>query len=511
MGLHDMDGWQVAVGLGTLAVTIYIYSSFTSPRITRHGRPLKRPPNTLPLVGNGLYFLRARQTLLAWFVRCERQLGYETVHISVPTLPPGVILHDPRNVDFVFRNEGVFEKGDFVKRRTLALFGHGIINVDGPLWRAQRRAGLHFLGARNLRVLTDVALPRYLGDAVRELRRAGAAREVLDLQAVMMELTAQLVGKMAYDMEMHAGDDFTRAFDRASGYTAERFQNPLWFLTEPVFGASFRACLRTIKAFGRDIVASAVASAAAAAAATDKEDATELDTVSGSLIQSLLSALGDEELVADAALNYLSAGRDTIAQALTWTFYMLQRHQPVAQKLQSVLRDALGEAGDDDAAPIDPERLTPTALPYVTAVFYETLRLYPPVPLEIKQVQQATALPDGTLLPRTSVVVFCAWALGRSRTTWGPDADEFRPERWLAGGRFVGRPAGEFPVFNGGPRLCVGKRMAELVAVHVIAVLARSFVFEPAYEGERVSKSSLTLPMKGGLPVYVRRIDRSAA
>jgi len=146
----------------------------------------------------------------------------------------------------------------------------------------------------------------------------------------------------------------------------------------------------------------------------------------------------------------------------------------------------------------------PTTLPYVTAVFYETLRFYPPVPFELKQCEQATTLPDGTYLPKSAVLVWCTWAMNRSKLIWGPNADDFIPERWLEDGNLISRPAFEYPVFNGGPRTCLGKKMAELVAVQVIATLVLKFDFEAVEEMERISKNSLTLPMEGGLPCYVK-------
>ncbi|KAH7319688.1 cytochrome P450, partial [Stachybotrys elegans] len=407
------------IGAAALAASVS-YLFLAQPRITRSdGKPLKPAPNTLPLVGNGLFFLQARQILLAWFVRCQRTAGLETLALRVPSLPPGAVVHDPRIVDFIFRNEECFKKGEFVTERIFDLFGHGIINVDGPLWRAQRRAGTHFLSVRNLRVLTDVALPRYLDDAVRSLEARADGSTVVDLQAVMMELTAQLVGKMAYGMEMHADDDFTVAFDRASGYTAERFQNPLWKLTEVFTGAQYRTCLATVKSFGRRIVASAVAASATEGEKGEGEEDAELDSVSGSLIKSLMAAINDETLVADAALNYLSAGRDTVAQALTWTFYMLMRHAGAAEKLREELAAAAAAGGSAAAAETAEQQPlpSPASLPYAMAVFYETMRLYPPIPLEIKQAQQAVTLPDGTHLPRLSVVLWCTWALNRSRET----------------------------------------------------------------------------------------------
>ena len=81
------------------------------------------PPDTLPLAGNGLMFLQDRWKLFSWFDKCQRQFGYETVSLTVPTLPPGILIHDPQNLDFVFKNEGIFTKGRFVKERSWDLFG----------------------------------------------------------------------------------------------------------------------------------------------------------------------------------------------------------------------------------------------------------------------------------------------------------------------------------------------------------------------------------------------------
>lgn len=420
-----------------------------------------------------------------------------------------MVINDPKNLEYVFKNEGVFSKGDFFKRLSRDLFGNGIINVDGELWKAQRKAGLAFLNTSNLRVLTDVALPRYLGQAVKHLNEKMHDESVVDLQMVFHEITSQLMGKMAYDMEMHADDDFTVAFDYASGATTERFQNPLWFVTEPFTGSQFKKALNTIRTFGLEIVENAAKThdKSQDMSSTSDSNSDRLDEVSGSLIHSLLEVFaGDQKMVSDAALNYLSAGRDTVAQALTWCIYLLMQHKRVADRIREEVVAASGvspraASGDE----INTAAFTPVSLPYTTATFYETLRLYPPIPFEIKQCEKASTLPDGTHLPEKSIVFWCTWAMNRSKIHWGDDADSFRPERWLTeDGKLVTKSAAEFPVFNGGPRLCLGKRMAELLAVQVIATMVLLFDFTPAYRGERVSKSSLTLPMKDGLPCLVR-------
>jgi cytochrome P450 len=290
-------------------------------------------------------------------------------------------------------------------------------------------------------------------------------------------------------MDMHASDAFSQAFDYAAGVTSRRFQNPAWRLTELFTGRKFRRALADVHAFGASIV-EAAAEQGISGDATD--DATGS---SATLMQSLLLTISDPRIVADAALNYLSAGRDTTAQALTWTLHLLSSHA-------SVLAAARAEVSACTAAH------TPAALPYTLGLLYEALRLYPPVPVEMRQTARAVQLPDGTALPAGAVVLWSIWAIGRS-TRW-VDAAAVRPERWLREGRFVPPAAAELPVFNGGARLCLGKGLAERVAVAVLAPLLLRWDVEGP-EVARVAPHGLTLAVDGGLLCRVRpRADPEA-
>lgn len=309
-------------------------------------------------------------------------------------------------------------------------------------------------------------------------------------------------------MEMQADDEFTVSFDHASGGTAERFQNPLWMITELFTGAKLRKSISVVRNFGRHIVTKAVQDRQSQKS-SEKEFGGEdgkLDQISGSLIQSLLDAIQDEQMVADAALTYLSAGRDTTGQALTWTFYLLMRNPRVVAKIREEATQLLIEK---DVAltqdQFDSSLFNPVTMPYSMAVFYEVLRLYPPIPFEIRQCNEDVTLPDGTFLPKSSILVWCLWAMQRSKLTWGEDADEFKPERFLdAGNKLITRSPSEYPVFYGGPRTCLGRKMAEAIAAQVIPTIACLFDFVPTSDDERISKTSLTLPMEGGLPVTVK-------
>lgn len=106
-------------------------------------------------------------------------------------------------------------------------------------------------------------------------------------------------------MDIHNSDPFSKSFDFASGATGKRFQNPLWQVTEIFFGAEFRDAIARVNAFGSMLVANAVETRKTEKA-VQKE--TSFGQVSGSLINSLLESIDDQQMVADAALNYLSAG-----------------------------------------------------------------------------------------------------------------------------------------------------------------------------------------------------------
>ena len=307
-------------------------------------------------------------------------------------------------------------------------------------------------------------------------------------------------------MDIDSSSPFSKAFDYASDHIGLRFQNPLYFITEIFTGGPFQDAISEVKRFGAQIVHTAKQRRGNIALTSLIENS---EPEFNALIDSLMESFSNPTIIADAALNFLSAGRDTTAQSLTWTLYALLRHPEAIRRLRA--EHAIALSPDQ---PLSAAMLQPANIPYTLAVFYEALRLYPPVPFELKQCVSPVTLPDGTFLPRDSVIVWCIWAMNRSFETWGSDAEVFRPERWLDGqGRLVSKTAFEFPVFNGGPRSCLGKKMAELMVCWVLVRVLGEFEFEEVLRldgrGEvtgRSSKNSLTLPMEGGLPVIVKHL-----
>lgn len=107
-------------------------------------------------------------------------------------------------------------------------------------------------------------------------------------------------------------------------------------------------------------------------------------------------------------------------------------------------------------------------LSYLKAVIREGLRLWPPVAgLGSKQVPEGGDYINGYFVPGGVQIGQGYHAVGRSKAVWGPDADAFRPERWLVAGREELREmeAAADTHFGAGKYSCLGKPIA-LMELH---------------------------------------------
>jgi len=97
-------------------------------------------------------------------------------------------------------------------------------------------------------------------------------------------------------------------------------------------------------------------------------------------------------------------------------------------------------------------------LKYSLSTFLETLRLHANVALDLKLPAIEATLPGtGTKVYPGQRLAYNIYGMGRSPRIWGPDAMEFKPERWIdESGRIRNESAFKFPVFNAGPRICLG-------------------------------------------------------
>jgi cytochrome P450 len=207
----------------------------------------------------------------------------------------------------------------------------------------------------------------------------------------------------------------------------------------------------------------------------------------------------------DVVISFLLAGRETTSSALTWFFWLLSPRPDVQRRIRDeVAAVRARRAQGDDVVGFDLDELR--EMHDVHAANTESMRLYPPVPVNTLRAETDDVLPDGTALQAGWFVAYNSYGMGRMESIWGRDAREYRPERWLnpADGTFRPDSPFRFVAFHAGPRLCLGKEMAYIQMKSIVACVLEELdvAVDGAYCPRKVA--SLTLRMADGLPVTVK-------
>jgi cytochrome P450 len=180
----------------------------------------------------------------------------------------------------------------------------------------------------------------------------------------------------------------------------------------------------------------------------------------------------DPKVLRDQLVATLLASRDTTAGTLSWSLYQLSINPECVDRLRSEILEHVG----------------PNSLPtyndlkemkYLQHVINETLRMYPAIPFNVRVSFKDTYLPTGggedglqrIGIPAGTSVVYAPIVMQRRKDLFGPDANEFRPERWE---RWAPEPW-QFIPFNGGPRVCLGQQFALTEMAYVLCRLFQYF------------------------------------
>ncbi|MEM7490495.1 MAG: cytochrome P450, partial [Pseudomonadota bacterium] len=197
-----------------------------------------------------------------------------------------------------------------------------------------------------------------------------------------------------------------------------------------------------------------------------------------------------EEMVDQVAIFFL-AGHETSASALAWALYLLATH-PGAQA-------RVAAEGARDWTGTDLGDLS--TLAFTRDVFRETLRLYPPVPMMVRQTTHPETFRDRPA-PVGAQCVLSPWHLHRHERLWdAPDA--FDPDRWSTDAARESARRAYMP-FSAGPRVCTGAGFAMAEGVLLLARLVGAFTFAPVGPPP-VPVAHLTVRARDGIRLRVAR------
>lgn len=216
----------------------------------------------------------------------------------------------------------------------------------------------------------------------------------------------------------------------------------------------------------------------------------------------------DENLV-DQVMTFLAAGHETTSSAMQWAVYLLCLNPMVQSKLRADIRAKLPSISDTQAN-VTAEDVDKVA--FLHAVCHETLRFIPSVPLTMRIAAHDTTL-LGHHIKKGTTIILAPWAVNHSSELWGPDAGEFKPERWLhADGTFNGSGGADsnysFLTFLHGPRSCIGQRFALEEFAVLLAAWAGRFSMEfPDPDFKLDIAGGVTVKPKGGLKVKATVVE----
>ena len=201
-----------------------------------------------------------------------------------------------------------------------------------------------------------------------------------------------------------------------------------------------------------------------------------------------------DTLVRDEVMTMFAAGHETIASAMTWTWYLLSQNPDVEEKLHDEVDQVLGA---DSALSPDLSRLV-----YTKKVFLESMRLYPPVWLIVRHPVKDVEI-GGYAIPAGSYVHLCQYLMHHD-PRYFPNPEKFDPERWTPEAASM-RPKFCYFPFGGGKRICIGEAFAMTEGIIVIAALAQKWRLRRVSHNAVELEPMITLRPKNGLPMKLQK------
>ncbi|WP_299302320.1 cytochrome P450 [uncultured Litoreibacter sp.] len=198
-----------------------------------------------------------------------------------------------------------------------------------------------------------------------------------------------------------------------------------------------------------------------------------------------------DEMVDQVAIFFL-AGHETSASALAWTLYLLAMHPDWQDRL----------ADEAKALEQRPDVAVMSKLRLSRDVFREGLRLYPPVPMMVREASCPENFRDRDIKKGAQIVV-SPWHLHRQERLWD-NPDGFDPTRWgTENGKTCQRDA--YIPFSSGARVCPGAGFAMFEGPLILSMLLRAYRFDLVEGKVPVPVAHLTVRAKDGIWLRVSK------
>ncbi|EUC53867.1 cytochrome P450 family protein [Rhizoctonia solani AG-3 Rhs1AP] len=248
----------------------------------------------------------------------------------------------------------------------------------------------------------------------------------------------------------------------------------------------------------------------------DKRTSEEMHDIMSVLLKANMEADEKDRLPEDQLLGQMNtlifAGHETTSGALARILQLLASNPGIQDRLRAELEETPGTLSYDEL----------NALPYLDALCRENLRLSPPAPVLERVALKDWVVPlryplkgkDGNAITEIKVrkgtrVYVGLREANRCKETWGEDADEFKPDRWLTdlpSSVTDAKTPGVYSSmmsFSAGPRACIGFKFSLLELKIVLSTLIKSFNFAPGTTEVTWLACGTMVPFPAGTKDYI--------
>ncbi|MBT3140652.1 cytochrome P450 [Phaeobacter gallaeciensis] len=381
-----------------------------------------------------------------------------------------------------------FPKSGRISEGLRPLLGNSVFLTNGETWKRQRRIiDPSFEGGR----LRDTFPAMWEAAQACVTRLQGQVGQEVEFEEVTSHAAADVIFRTLFSIPIEheiAGQVFTRF----RGYQRQQpLLNLAAFVPLPSWMPRFHA--RQTKRAAKEI--RGLIAQLTSTRMAEIEAGTAPDDLATKIMTTKDPQTGErfdtEEMIDQVAIFFL-AGHETSASALAWTLYLMA--------LYPEWQDRLAE----EANALDQEGFgVMSKLRLSRDVFREALRLYPPVPMMVREASCPEMFRDRAV-PKGAQIVLSPWHLHRQERLWD-NPDGFDPTRWhTENGKTCQRTA--YIPFSTGPRVCPGAGFAMVEGPLILSMILRRFRIERVAGKDPVPVAHLTVRAADG--IWLRLVER---
>jgi cytochrome P450 len=512
VAVNNLPPWAIALGSVVIATALLAKQSKGKSHVKP--RKIHSLGTRIPIFGDMLESLKHVGPRHDWITAMCLRFQNEPWQINVPGAPRTIVLSDPATIEAVMVDRpDIFVKDTLLLDAVRDLLGDGIVNSEGEQWFHQRKTAAKFFSARTLRLFMTDTMHRNIDQVYQALDAQGGSGRLVNLTNIFQQFTLQtflevgvgidapIIGKS----EPGALEDFDEV---ASHVFTHRLLLPsfVWKLQRWLnIGSEKRVkeLMENVNTYVTHLVNQSL---------SKKNDGHAKSEMTRTAVELFVEHSGDDKVglrprdLVDFVLNFMAAARDTSALTTQWLVYEVSKHPEVEAKIRAEFAAKLKPLGVGPDGYITADHVK--QLVYLEAVIKETLRFHPAAPFVPRAANQDAVIAGDIFIQKGDNIHLSVYAMARNPRVWGPDAAEFKPERWIDAktGELLSFPATKFFSFGAGPRQCIGMKLAMLNLRILTANLLHRYKFDVDQENDGSHINSIVLGMKHTLLAKIERI-----